>query len=390
MVRVNAAEMLALAALGVWAGARIHAFLPALDRLLIPRPITGGLLGAVLVAALRSAGVEVEFDTVLRDLFVLIFFTTIGLQASAGLLRREGGMVLICLALAVAGAKLQNLVGVGMAAMLGLHPLTGIVAGATTLAGGPATALAFGPYFEEQGLADAQVLGLACAVFGIIAAGLIGGPAGGWLIRRHNLVPHVEKPNGDSSLKKGDWLYTLATLTICLGIGSVLSRGIAALGATLPPYIGAMIVAAVARFLDDRSRRRLDEPLLEQTARLSLGLFIVMALVTLKLWVLVTMAVPLLIIMVAQVIVTVLFAVFVAYRWLGKDYEAAVATAGWTGFMLGTTANAVAAMEALEAQHGAAPRARLAVPVVGAFLIDFTNSFLILAGADFVKRVLVN
>jgi ESS family glutamate:Na+ symporter len=148
-------------------------------------------------------------------------------------------------------------------------------------------------------------------------------------------------------------------------------------------------VAAAIRFWDDRGRVHLDETVLAKAGELSLGLFISMALLTLKLWVLAALAVPLVIILTLQVAVTTLFAAFIAYRWLGRDYEGAVATAGWTGFMLGTTANAVASMAALEGRHGPAPRARLAVPVVGAFLIDFTNSFVILSGADFVRRFLL-
>jgi ESS family glutamate:Na+ symporter len=306
-----------------------------------------------------------------------------------GLLRRDSGTVLVCLALALAGAELQNGVGIVLAKGLGLNPLLGIIAGSTTLAGGPATALAFGKTFEEMGVADAQTVGVASAVFGILAAGLLGGAVGGWLIRRHGLVAGRAEIVRDGEKRRGDWLFSLAAIGVAMGAGSLVSRGIAAVGVTLPGYIGAMVVAAVIRFVDDRGRGRLDELVLGQAGGLSLGLFIVMALLTLRLWVLASLAVPLVLILTVQVVVTTLFAVFVAYRWLGKDYEGAVATAGWTGFMLGTTANAVACMDVLEARHGAAPRARLAVPVVGAFLIDFTNSFVILTGADFVRRFLI-
>jgi ESS family glutamate:Na+ symporter len=388
-MKANAAETLALAAGGLWLASALHGRLRWLDRWNIPRPVTGGLVLASAVAALRGAGWEFEFDTALRDLFTLVFFTTIGLRASVGLLRRDGATVLICLALALAGAELQNGVGIGMAKVLGLNPLLGIIAGSTTLAGGPATALAFGKTFEEMGVADAQTVGVASAVFGILAAGLLGGAVGGWLIRRHGLAGGKAVAAVEGATKRGEWLFSLAAIALAMGAGSLVSRGIAAAGVTLPGYIGAMVVAAIVRYADDRGQGRLDDVVLGQAAGLSLGLFIVMALLTLKLWVLTSLAVPLVLILSAQVVVTTLFAVFVAYRWLGKDYEGAVATAGWTGFMLGTTANAVACMDVLEARHGAAPRARLAVPVVGAFLIDFTNSFVILSGADFVRRFLL-
>jgi ESS family glutamate:Na+ symporter len=389
MFRANAAETLALAAGGLWLAGWAHSRVGILDRWNIPRPVTGGLLLAAGVSLLRLAGVEAEFDTLLRDLFTLVFFTTIGLRASVGLLRRDSGTVLVCLALALAGAELQNAVGILSAKALGLNPLLGIIAGSTTLAGGPATALAFGKTFEDMGVADAQTVGVASAVFGILAAGLLGGAVGGWLIRRHGLVARGGEVASATAAQRGDWLFTLAAIAVAMGLGSVVSRGIAVAGVTLPGYIGAMVVAAAIRFWDDRGRVRLDEMVLAKAGELSLGLFISMALLTLKLWVLAALAVPLVIILTLQVVVTTLFAAFIAYRWLGRDYEGAVATAGWTGFMLGTTANAVASMAALEGRHGPAPRARLAVPVVGAFLIDFTNSFVILSGADFVRRFLL-
>lgn len=389
MFRANAAETLALAAGGLWLAGWAHSRVGILDRWNIPRPVTGGLLLAAGVSLLRLGGVEAEFDTLLRDLFTLAFFTTIGLRASVGLLRRDSGTVLVCLALALAGAEVQNAVGILSAKALGLNPLLGIIAGSTTLAGGPATALAFGKTFEDMGVADAQTVGVASAVFGILAAGLLGGAVGGWLIRRHGLVARGGEVAAATAAQRGEWLFTVAAVAVAMGLGSVVSRGIAAAGVTLPGYIGAMIVAAAIRFWDDRGRARLDELVLAKAGELSLGLFIAMALLTLKLWVLAALAVPLVVILTLQVVVTTLFAAFVAYRWLGRDYEGAVATAGWTGFMLGTTANAVASMAALEGRHGPAPRARLAVPVVGAFLIDFTNSFVILSGADFVRRFLL-
>lgn len=389
MFKANAAETVALAAGGLWLAAALHRRVGFLDRWNIPRPVTGGLLLAAAVATFRAFHCELAFDTEPRDLLTLAFFTTVGLRASMNLIRRDGATILVCLALAAAGAELQNLVGIVGAKLLGLNPLLGIIAGATTLAGGPATALAFGKTFEGMGVADAQTVGVAAAVFGILAAGVIGGGVGGWLIRRHNLSARPEEAVETAAPQQGDWLATLTALVLAMGAGSLVSLAIESAGVTLPGYIGAMIVAAVFRWIDDRGARRFDETVLDRAGTVSLGLFIVMALLTLKLWVLASLAVPLLLILSVQVVVTVLFAVFVAYRWLGRDYEGAVATAGWVGFMLGTTANAVASMAAIESRNGPAPRARLAVPVVGAFLVDFTNSFVILTGADFVRRVLL-
>lgn len=384
-VTLNPAETLALGAGGWWLAGRVSFF----ERLHLPAPIVGGLFLAGCVTALRAAGLEFVFDSVLRDVLMLAFFTTVGLRASTGLLRREGHRVLVCLALAVGGAILQNIVGVAMCRALGLDPLIGVVAGATTLAGGPATALAFGQTFEKMGLAEAPTIGVACAVFGILMAGIVAGPVGGYLVRREGLRGGVGE-GAAVEVRAGSVAATLGVLVAAMGLGSVLSRAMAGAGLTLPGYIGAMIVAAAIRFADDRGGGRLDERLLDRAARISVSLFIVLALVTLKLWVLATLALPLIALLTVQTLVTVAMAVLVVWHVMGRGYEGAASAAGWLGFMLGTTANAVAALDTLEARHGAAPGARVAVPVVGAFLIDFTNSFVILSSADLARRLLVN
>lgn len=382
---LNAAETLALGAGGWWLAGRVAYF----ERIHMPAPIVGGLFLAGGVTALRSSGVELVFDAVLRDVLMLAFFTTVGLRASTGLLRREGHRVLVCLALAVGGAIVQNIVGIAMCRAMGLDPLIGVVAGATTLAGGPATALAFGQTFEKMGLAEASTIGVACGVFGILMAGLVAGPVGGYLVRRQG-VHGVGGGKAVVDARAGSAAATLGVLVVAMGLGSVLSRVMAGAGLTLPGSVGAMIVAVVIRFVDDRGGGRLDDVLLDQAARMSVSLFIVLALVTLKLWVLTTLALPLLALLAAQTLVTIAMAVVVVWRAMGRGYEGAAGAAGWLGFMLGTTANAVAALDTLEARHGAAPGARVAVPVVGAFLIDFTNSFVILSSADLVRRLLVN
>ena len=382
---LNAAETLALGAGGWWLAGRVTFF----ERMHLPAPIVGGLFLAGCVTALRSAGVEFVFDSVLRDVLMLAFFTTVGLRASTGLLRSEGHRVLVCLALAVGGAIVQNIVGVAMCRAMGLDPLIGVVAGATTLAGGPATALAFGQTFEKMGLAEASTIGVACAVFGILMAGVVAGPVGGFLVRRSEAHGVVDVGTM-ASMRAGSVAATLGVLVVAMGLGSLVSRVMTGAGLTLPGYIGAMIVAVVIRFVDDRGAGRLDDALLDRAARMSVSLFIVLALVTLKLWVLATLALPLITLLAVQTLVTITMAVLIVWHMMGRGYEGAAGAAGWLGFMLGTTANAVAALDTLEARHGAAPGARVAVPVVGAFLIDFTNSFVILSSADLVRRLLVN
>jgi glutamate:Na+ symporter, ESS family len=385
---VNPAETLGLAAAGLWLAAAIHRRIPFLDRLHIPQPITAGLLLAFSVLACKAFQLHFTFDTTLRDLSMVAFFTTVGLNASTRLLKLGGLQVLVCLALAAAAAEMQNGIGILLAKLLGINPLAGIMAGAATLAGGPATALAFGQTFEKLGLQDAQTIGLACAVFGILTSGIIGGALGGWLIQKHNLKTTPAQSQQGRELQHGRWLWTLSALLIAMAAGSLISKAISAAGLTLPGYIGAMIAAALIRLADDRKAQNIDEPALALTARLTLAVFIVTALLSLNLSALANLAIPLLAILSVQLITTTLFAATLVYKYMGRDYEAAVSAAGWTGFMIGTTANAVASMDTLTARYGPAPKSYTAVPVTGAFLIDFTNSLIILTGADLVRRFL--
>jgi glutamate:Na+ symporter, ESS family len=392
LFKLNAALTLGLAAgaasLGLWLRGRFRPF----ARTGIPAPVAGGLIGAVVVLGLRDRIANFEFDTVLRDLFMVAFFTSVGFNASWRALRRGGRDTAMLLALATAGAMVQNAVGVALARLLGIPPLAGVVAGAVTLAGGPATALAFGPLFERQGLAGATALGVACATFGILAAGLAAGYLGNALARRSappekavstQNVPDVAPAACGCGLLENALLVALA-----MGMGSLLSAAIERTGVTLPGYIGAMIAAAALRYIDDRRgghRARIAPHHMEAIGTVSLTLFIAMALLSLRLWELIHLAGPVLAILTIEVAFTCLLTILV-WRLMGPSYEGAVMAAGWCGFMVGTTANAVAAMEEVTAQALApAPRSFLAVPVVGAFLIDFTNALVITVSANILR-----
>jgi ESS family glutamate:Na+ symporter len=312
---------------------------------------------------------------------MVAFMTTVGLSARLQLIREGGLGVVVLLALATAGAAVQNLLGIGLAALLHIDPRLGILTGSVALAGGPATALAFGPVFEKMGVPGATAAAFAAATFGITVAGLIGGYIGGRLIRKHRLQPSIGASSAGSA--KPVWvgipsLNTVLVLGISMGLGSVLSGAIERHGVILPSYIGAMFVAAVIRNLDDRfGFARISQSEITELGQIALYLFIVMALLTLRLWELVHLALPLLVILTAQVALCWLMSVAFAFRLMGRDYDAAVTSAGFCGFMLGVTSNAIASMEELVEQFGPAPRAFLVVPIVGAFLIDLANSALI-------------
>lgn len=387
-LKINSPEVLGLASLGVLIGFWLKRRIPLLDRLNIPVSIAGGMVYALAVMALRDRFVNFDFDTVLRDLLMVAFMTTVGLSARVQLIREGGGKVVVLLVIASIGALLQNALGMGVARAMGLDPRLGILAGAVALTGGPATALAFGPTFEKMGVAGATTVAFASATFGIAIAGLIGGYIGGQLIRRHKLKPSdAASPaaRGTESAPR-NLLASVLVMGIAMGLGALLSAGIERLGIILPSYIGAMMVAAIIRNLDDRYQfARVSQPEITEMGRVSLYLFIVMALLTLKLWELVHLALPMLVILAAQVALVWAMCLTVCFWAMGRDHEAAVTSAGFCGFMLGITSNAVASMEELVEKYGPAQRAFLVVPIVGAFLIDFTNSLIITTMANLLR-----
>ncbi|HWR51649.1 MAG TPA: sodium/glutamate symporter, partial [Bryobacteraceae bacterium] len=361
--------------------------IPVLERLNIPAPIAGGLVYAVAIALMRGRVVNFEFDLTLRDFLMIAFFTTIGLEASFGLLKDAGRLGGVFLLLATAGAVLQNVLGAGVVMLFGLDPLLGVISGSAALTGGPATALAFGPTFEKLGVAAASTVGLACATFGITIAGLLGGFVGGRMIRRHKLKADAVLPvhGHDHDTHHTALLPNAVAVAAAMGIGSLISAAIERAGVVLPAYIGAMLAAAAIRNMDDRfGMLRLSNRHISMMGNVALSFFVVMALLGLRLWELANLALPVAAALAAQVALVWVLCLL-TFRVMGRDYEAAVMSAGYCGFMLGTTASALASMHELERQHGPAPQAFIVVPVIGAFLIDFTNALVITAAMNLMR-----
>ena len=383
-------QVLALACVGIAIGQWLKRKIPLLDRLNIPAPIVGGMIYALAALFLRDRYVNLDADPTLRDMLMIAFMTTIGLGASFRLIREGGAQVIWMLAVASFGVILQNLLGIGLAKALWVDPRLGILAGSVALAGGPATSIAFGGTFEKMGVQGATASAMASATFGIAVASLIAGYIGGWLIRRYKLKPSAtagaESKAVPVAAEASLLLKTVLVIGVAMGIGSLISAGIERMGVILPAYIGAMIAGAIIRNLDDRfgfadiSQREVDA-----VGRIALYLFIAMAMLTLRLWELAHLAVPLMIILAAQVVLCWLMCITICFWSMRRDYEAAVMSAGFCGFMLGITANAVASMEELTEKYGPARRAFLVVPIVGAFLIDFTNSLIITAMANVLR-----
>jgi ESS family glutamate:Na+ symporter len=396
MLTLDLIQTLAFGGVVLLLGYGLRRWIPPLARLNIPAPVIGGLLVAVAVLIARQQGVELaKFDTTLQSPLMIAFFTTIGFGASLSMLRIGGPLVLRFFLLATAFAFVQNIAGALVAIPFGLDPLFGVLAGSVTLTGGPATGLAFAPLFEDAGVQGAASIAVAAAMGGIIFGGLVGGPVSTFLIERFQLHPSrgAQQPVrktitveevADAPLAPGDdestslaLIRNVVAILVAMWIGSWVSAGFKAMGITLPAYIGAMLVAAAMRNLDDvtgwlgLSRRFIDE-----FGAVALSLFLVLALMTLKLWELAGLALPLITILVVQVALVALVCLPV-FRVMGRDYEAAVMSGGFVGFMLGTTANAMAVMRTLVERYGPAPTAFLVAPMVGAFFIDFTNALII-------------
>jgi ESS family glutamate:Na+ symporter len=417
---------LALAALALFAGYFVQRRVGFLSRANIPAAAVGGLLFAALVFALRSGGVvSVSLNTTLRAPLQTAFFTTIGLSATTALLRAGGWRMGFLWLLATLTAVVQNVIGMAIAVALGAPALLGVICGALTLTGGPATGLAWADRFEALGISGAGSLIVASAMFGIFTSSLVGNPVATALIRRFRLAPRAEEmraeekeesedefwalsptiapeeddeggrafvdegsavENEKSELSAGALLHNLLLVLLVMGVGAVLSLLIKHPSFTLPDYIGAMVVAAVVRNVDDRTGWfRLNARAVELIAGVALALFMVIALMSLELWKIAGLALPMIVILCAQVLVMIAYAVLVTFPLMGRDYEAAVTAGGHIGFGLGITANAVANMEALVERFAPAPRSFLVVPIVGAFFIDFSNALVISLFTGFAR-----
>lgn len=399
-------QTIALAAVILFVGYGVRRRVGVLDRFNIPAPVIGGFLFAAIALALRQSGtVAFEFDSTLQSPFMIAFFTTIGLGASLDLLKKGGPQVILFFVLASVLAAMQSGVGVVIAQALGVDPLIGLLSGSVTMTGGHGTGAAFGKLFEEQyQLAGAVTVAMAAATFGLVSGGLLGGPVGTALITRFKLKSSGASPSPLAAAAENASLdaeidtetageaptaylilQMLAVILVCMALGGMLIK-LLPKGITLPGYIGAMLVAAVFRNLMEWTGiMKISSRTVDDLGTIALSMFLTMALMSLRLWELFDLAGPMLAILLVQVLMMGLFAYFVTYRFMGRDYDAAVMASGHCGFGLGATPNAVANMNAISERFGPAPRAYLVVPMVGAFFIDFSNSLIITTYLNLVR-----
>ncbi|MBX9406379.1 sodium/glutamate symporter [Pseudomonas baetica] len=356
----------------------------------IPEPVAGGLVVALALLLMRTLDIEVRFDTSLQTPLMLAFFATIGLSADFASLKRGGRVVAIFL-LAVAGLLVvQNAMGIAMATMLGLDPLMGLLTGSITLAGGHGTGAAWGTVFSEKyGLASASELAIAAATFGLVLGGLIGGPVARLLIKRvqvpgcksqdaPRLPKGFEQPNKERSITPFSFIETLALIAVSLLAGNLLNGWLQGTAFELPTFVCVLFVGVVLRNgLSALGLYQVFEREVSVLGNVSLSLFLAIALMSLKLWDLAALALPIFIILAMQALVMALFAIFVTFRMMGSNYDAAVLASGHCGFGLGATPTAIANMQAVTQRYGPSQIAFLVVPMVGAFFIDIINVIVI-------------
>ncbi|EQB86277.1 ESS family glutamate:Na+ symporter [Clostridium punense] len=397
-------DMVQTAAIGVivlFIGQFIKSKATFLEKYCIPSPVIGGLLFAIMTLILRQTGMlTLEMDATLQKLFMTVFFTTIGFTASFKLLKKGGVQVFIFLAISVSLVILQDFTGVFLAKLFKLNPLIGLSTASVPMVGGHGTAGAFGPVFEKAGAVGATTVAIASATFGLIMGSMIGGPIAKKLIDKNKLlekkksfseIAHEESAATEAintkELIPNNFMNATAQIFLAMGIGTIISALLQKTGMTFPPYIGAMFAAAILRNLSDStSKFKIYGDEIDILGNIALSLFLAMALMALQLWQLADLALPLVIMLVSQTVLMALFAYFVTFNLMGRDYEAAVIASANCGFGMGATPNAMANMEAIVTKFGPAPKAFFIVPLVGSLFIDFFNAGIITIFMNFFVK----
>lgn len=386
-IQIDMYQTLAVSVLVLILGQFLKKRINFLEKFCIPAPVIGGLLFAVLTCVCYSLGIaEFTFDDTLREVCMVFFFTSVGFQANLKVLKSGGKSLFIFLGLVVVLIVSQNFLALGVSKLLHLDPLVGLCTGSIPMVGGHGTAGAFGPVLEDFDVKGATTICTAAATFGLIAGSLIGGPIGKRLIDRKKLLDTAVAED-DSILVEDEKkherhtnMYAAAVfqLIIAVGIGTIISELLTKTGLTFPIYIGAMIAAAVIRNIGEYSGKfdiYMGE--INNLGGICLSLFLGMAMITLKLWQLAELALPLIILLSAQLILMMLFTYFVVFNVMGRDYDAAVMSAGTCGFGMGATPNAMANMQAICDRYVPSVKAYLIIPLIGSLFADFLNSLVI-------------
>ena len=386
-----------LAILVLFIGKSLNLRFKMLRDMNMPEPVVGGLLFATIFAIIHGTiGIEVTFDLSARDAMLVYFFTTIGLSSNVRDILKGGKPLVILLIATLLYMVLQDAIGISVAVMFGLEPIVGLLGGTVSLIGGHGTAIAWAPTFaEEHGVTNAMEIGIASATFGLILASLMGGPIANYLIKKNNLKPKAENSENldvgvmhekeNVQIDYFSFLHAIAGIHVSIMIGFVINSSLAEMGVKLPMFVtalfaGILISSFVTPKLSSKSTwinwvaRSSSMSLI---ADISLGIFLAMSLMSMQIWVIADLAAPIITILAIQFTIAVLLAIFVIFKIMGSNYDAAVISAGFGGISLGSTATAMANMTAVTQKYGASTLAFLVVPLVCAFFIDLFNVFLI-------------
>lgn len=395
---LNIFETMGLVSIVLYLGRYTKDKFSLLSKYCIPPSVVGGFIFAMLILTFKVTNIAIiNLDTTLQELFMTAFFTSIGFTASFKILKQGGIKVVIFLSLSILLVVLQNLVGVSLASAFNLNPLLGLCTGSIPLVGGPGTAGSFGPLLEQMGVSGATTVSMASATFGLIIGSVIGGFVARNLIHNYKIKTANDENSNNMTRDTEDYneqnenilclnkLVTGASLLfIAMGLGSIISEFIQNIGLTFPSYIGAMLASAFIRNIYDLIDNNIVEKEIETLGSLSLSFFLTMALMNLKIWQLFDLALPLIVMLIAQVILAAYFTYFIIYRVMGKNYEAVVFASATCGFGMGATANAIANMDELANKYGFVHTPYFIVPIVGCLFIDFFNSAIITLFINFI------
>lgn len=401
-IDLNIYQTLAAATAVYYIGVLLRLKVPFLRRYCIPAPVIGGILFAILNDILYVNGIwTYRQDTVMQNVFMMLFFTSIGYMASLRLILRGGYLVFKMGIMVAILILLQNLIGISMAHVFGLPSMMGLADGSIPLVGGHGTAGSFGPVLEEMGLMNGTTIAFAAATFGLVSGSFIGGPIGELLVRRFSLISNEtdnaaedtdEKPvlhpkdAAAAYLNMDHFMYAFGQLLLAMGIGTYVSAFFSSIGLVFPGYIGGMIVAAIIRNVSEITEWYGSyQQECEVLGGMCLNIFLSCALMSLKLWQLASLAVPLTLTLLIQVAMIGAFAYFIIFRVMGGNYEAAVMAAGTCGFGLGATPNAIANMNAMCERYGSAHTAYFVIPLIGAFVVDFLNASILMVFMNLLK-----
>lgn len=400
LIELNMYQAAAVAALVLLLGRFLVSKFAFLTKYCIPEPVVGGVIFAVVHVILRSAGIlEISFDATLQTFFMTVFFCSVGFTACFRLLKKGGVQVFLFLAIAILMVILQNGLGAALASLFNLDPRLGLATGSIPMVGGHGTAGAFGPVLEEAGVVGANAVAIASATFGLVAGCMIGGPIAYRHIHSKGLKSTetatgsnevtVDKNDVTGAIDSRRFLDAALYLAVAIGVGTIVStllQKITIMGQPMsfPSYIGAMVVAAVIRNVVDVSQKDMPMEEISTIGSFSLSLFLGLAMMGLKLWQLAELALPMVVMLAAQTVLMAIFAYFVVFNLLGRNYDAAVMTTGFCGFGMGATPNAMANMQAVTSKYGPAPTAYFVVPLVGSLFIDFANTIIITLFMNFL------